>query len=254
MIPGKKGRSGGQRGAGNNQAGGVRKGKQKFNGMGVKGGKKNKNSGVNLSKLGLGAKVSNRTGLGAIRSPFKNSGGGLGAGGGTSTKTRGFGGAGKGSSLGIPGSGSGLNNFGSGSGGLLGGDGGKGGLGGSGIGRGRGGRGSGVNIDVPPVDAVSGGGLTPEEIMAVIRANLNQIRHCYNQFLQRSPGRSGTVKVAFKVATSGRVSSARVSSSSIPDSKLKGCITGKIKRWKFPKPRSSKPVDVTYPFNFSPAN
>ncbi len=255
MIPGPKGRSGGPKGGGNEKAGGVRKGKEKFNGMGVKGGKKNKTSGVNLSKLGLGAgKVSARNGLGSIRTPFKTSGGGLGAGGGTSTKTRGFGGAGNGSSLGIPGSGSGLNNFGSGSGGLLGGDGGRGGLGGSGIGRGRSGRGSGVNIDVPPVDAVSGGGLTPEEIMAVIRANLNQIRHCYNQFLQRSPGRSGTVKVGFKVATSGRVQSAKVRSSSINDSKLKGCITGKIRRWKFPKPRSSKPVDVTYPFNFSPAN
>jgi len=255
MTSAPKGRSGGRKGAGNNSAGGQRKGKDKIRGMGVKGGKKNVTSGVNLSKLGLGAgKVSNRRGIGAISTPFKNSDGGLGAGGGRGTKTRGFGGPGSGSSLGIPGSGTGLNNFGNGNGGLGSGNDGTGGFGKSGIGRGRGSRGGGVSIDVPPVDAVSGGGLTPEEIMAVIRANLNQIRHCYNQFLQRSPGRSGTVKVAFKVKTNGRVSSSRVTTASINDSKLKGCITGKIRRWKFPKPRSSKPVDVTYPFNFSPAN
>ena len=254
MIPGKKGRSGGMKGAGNKSAGGQRKGKDKFSGMGVPGGKKNKNSGVNLKKLGgFGAKVSSRSGIGSISTPFKNSAGGLGAGGGRGTKTTGFGGPGKGSSLGIPGSGSGLNNFGDGSGGLLSGDGGLGGAGGNGVGRGRG-SGRGVNIDVPPVDSVSGGGLTSAEILAVIRANLAQIRHCYNQYLQRSPGRSGTVKVAFKVGTSGRVSSSKIKSSSINDSKLKSCISGKIRRWKFPKPRGGKPVDVTYPFNFSPAN
>ena len=88
--------------------------------------------------------------------------------------------------------------------------------------------------------------------MGGIRAELNQIRQCYEKLLQRSPNASGKVKVRFKVGTNGRVLSANVVSSSISDGTLKGCVIGVVRRWKFPPPRGGSAVTVNYPFTFNP--
>ena len=173
-----------------------------------------------------------------------------------------------GKSLGLAGASGAANNFGSGSGGLLGGQGGSGGGGGNGIGPGFGGGGGGAggaggkgkggnghgraNVEVPAGDPVVSGGLTAQEIMAVIRANLNQIRHCYEQLLQRSPSASGKMGTTFTIDTSGRVTSVNVSQDTINDSMMRGCVTGKMQRWPFPKPRGGQPVTVNYPFVFNP--
>lgn len=254
---GKRGLSGGPRGGGKFRAnaGGARKGNSKADVKGVEGGAAGKASGVNLSKLGLGAgKILGKTGAGAIRTDFRNSAGGAGGGSGTASKTYGMGGPGTGRTLGVSGAGGAANNFG-GFGGNGSGAGGTGGLGGDGIGRGfgrpNGGRGR-AEVVVPPGDPVISGGLTTQEVQAVIRANLNQIRHCYEQLLQRSPSSSGKVKVNFVVQPSGRVGSAKIISSSINDSIMKSCITGKIQRWKFPQPRGGQSVTVNYPFVFNP--
>lgn len=260
--PGPLGPSGGPEGSGMNQMGGARKGTGKYSVMGVEGVDNNKPSGVNLSKLGIGVgKVLSKTGAGAIYTNFKSSAGGAGGGMGSASKTYGLGGVGTGKSLGLAGSGSAVNNFGSGSGGILSGQGGTGGLGGAGLGKafgtggggegGQGGRGR-ANVSVPESDPVVSGGLTPQEILAVIRANLNQIRHCYEQLLQRSPNSSGKMSVTFVVGLNGRVTSANITNTTISDAMMQGCVAGKIRRWAFPQPRGGQPVTVTYPFVFNP--
>ena len=176
---------------------------------------------------------------------------------GSGRRTLGLGGGlGKGKSLGLGGSNSGINNFGSGRGGLLSGQGGSGGLGGFGSGRGIGsGKGRGrvkVNVGSAGAPGVSGG-LTTEEVMSVIRTNLNQIRNCYEQTLQRSPNKSGKMKVKFVVGKNGRVRSASVVSDSVRDGKMSACVTRVVKRWAFPTPRGGQKVDVTYPFVFNPS-
>lgn len=252
----KKGPSGGPKGGGNRNAGSTRKGKDRASLMGVEGVNNKKASGVNLSKLGLGAgKVLNKNGPGAIQTNFKSSAGGAGGGMGSGSRTLGLGGGlGKGRSLGLGGSRAGINNFGSGSGGLLSGEGGNGGLGGFGSGRGRGnGRGQ-VNVNVGSAGAPGiSGGLTNEEVMHVIRANLNQIRNCYEKVLQRSPNKSGKMKVKFVVGSNGRVTTANVQSDSVRDARMGACVTGAIRRWKFPSPRGGQKVDITYPFVFNPS-
>lgn len=45
--------------------------------------------------------------------------------------------------------------------------------------------------------------------MAVIRANLNQIRHCYEQLLQRSPNAAGKIAVNFQIGLGGRATRER---------------------------------------------
>lgn len=248
-------KSGGAKGSGNNQMGGARKGKESASNMGVEGPKNNQASGVNLSKLGLGVgKILNQTGPGAINTPFKNSAGGAGGGSGSAGRTYGFGGLGNSASLGLAGSGGAVNNFGSGSGGFGGGQGGTGGLGGAGIGKGFGdgdGRGR-ANVSVPASGPEASAGLTRQEILAVIQANLNQIRHCYEQLLQRSPNASGKVAVNFQIGATGDVTTVSIKESTISDSIMRGCVTGRIQRWQFPKPRGTSSVDVSYPFVFTP--
>ncbi len=260
-------KSGGDVGSGMGQQGGARKGKGPVSVMGVEGANNNKASGVNLSKLGLGAgKILNQAGAGAVHTNFKSSAGGAGGGMGSASKTYGLGGVGNSSSLGLAGTGSAINNFGSGSGGYGSGQGGSGGLGGAGLGRGTGSGGGGAGggfgsgghgraeISIPESGPVVDGGLTRQEILAVIRSNLNQIRHCYEQLLQRSPKAAGKVTVDFVVGAAGNVQTVGIDSggTTISDSVLRGCITGKIKRWKFPRPRGASQVNVNYPFVFTP--
>lgn len=260
------GAAGGPKGGGNNQTGGAIKGNKNFSVQGVEGVDNDKPSGVNLDKLGLGVgKVLNKTGPGAIATNFQSAAGGAGGGAGSGAKTYGMGGVGGGKSIGLAGAGGAANNFGSGSGGDGSGQGGSGGFGGSGGGPGfgNGGPGNGAGgggrgghgraeVTIPPGDPGVSGGLTAQEIMVVIRSHLNEIRHCYEQLLQRSPSASGKIAVEFVVALGGNVSSVKVTEATLSDAGMRGCVTGRISRWDFPKPRGGQPVTVNYPFVFNP--
>lgn len=262
-IPGAKtnapvGLSGGARGGGNSKAGAERKGNEKTSAMGVSDGKINKPSGRNLSSLGVGAgKVLSKIGPSAQYTNFKSDKGGAGRGSGSGRKTVGLGGAGQHGSVGLGGTSGAVNNFGAGYGGVgsgLGGTGGVGtGMGGRGTGSGGGGRAR-ADVNVPSAPGIDGGGLTQQEILDVIKAHLNEIRHCYDRLLQRSPNSRGKIKAKWKIETDGRVGSASIVETTISDSTMQGCVTSRIKRWKFPKPRNNKPVDVTFPFSFVSSN
>ncbi|MEZ4742148.1 MAG: AgmX/PglI C-terminal domain-containing protein [Bdellovibrionota bacterium] len=246
----KLGKAGGALGGGMGQKGGVRKGNDRSSVKGVEGVNNKKASGVNLGQLGLGAGlVIQKTGAGAVRTDFKSSAGGAGGGSGSGSKTLGLGGLGKGVSVGIEGTGNAINNFGSGSGGFGSGEGGSGGLGDKfGSGRGR----SQVSVNIPVSTPAVSGGLTSQEVLSVIRTHLNEIRHCYEQLLQRSPQASGKISANFVIGLSGVVKSVKVINSSISDARMQGCVTGSIKRWKFPKPRGGSDVSINYPFVFNP--
>ena len=228
--------------------GGGRKGKGRTSVKGVKNVNNKKSSGVNLSKLGVDVgTVLSKRGPGARYTDFKSSAGGAGGGRGSQVKTTGLGGLGKQHSLSVRGTKGALNKFGSGQGVLAGG--GRG----SGLGKGFGrGSGRGVAVNISPGDGVVDGGLTQGEVAAIIRQNLNRIRHCYEKLIQRSPGVRGKVKVGFSIATNGRVRGARVINSTIGDGTFKNCIRSRIGQLKFPRPRGGSKVDVSYPFVFNP--
>ncbi len=110
----------------------------------------------------------------------------------------------------------------------------------------------GRNISIPEGDPRVSGGLTSQEVMQVIRANLNQIRHCYEQLLQRSPNARGKIGVNFVIGLDGRVTSVNIVAATISDMRMGSCVTGKIQRWNFPKPRGGQAATAEYPFVFSP--
>ena len=130
---------------------------------------------------------------------------------------------------------------------------GKGGGGGSGSGYGRGsgagfgGRGSRVP-KVRQAKAQVQGALDKDIIRRIVRAHINEVRHCYNQGLSKDPNLKGRVAVQFTIGGAGNVPSAVVSQSTIKDASVGNCIAKAVRRWKFPKPRGGGSVIVTYPF------
>lgn len=92
------------------------------------------------------------------------------------------------------------------------------------------------------------GGLDRNEIAAVIERHLGEIRYCYEQGLQQSPKLSGRVSMKFFIGAEGYVTSANITNSSLRSNQVEGCITNRLKSWKFPNPRGGVVVKVNYPF------
>ncbi|MCA2958730.1 MAG: AgmX/PglI C-terminal domain-containing protein [Silvanigrellales bacterium] len=245
------GNGGGKAGGTSGAFAGARAGNSKSSAMGVEGGKKDVMSGINLDKLGAGlGKISDLNGVGAIATGLQSSAGGAGGGSGSAGRgAHGFGGIGKGNSLSTGGPARALNGLGGGAGGL-----GAGGLGGTGNAAGPGGAGGKIKasaVVVPEGDPAVEGSLTKEEIEAVIRANLAQIKACYERFLQGNRNLAGRVTTNFVIGGDGRVNSANIASSDLGSPGAEGCMAGAIRRWKFPLPRGGGVVSVKYPFVFN---
>ena len=100
--------------------------------------------------------------------------------------------------------------------------------------------------------ATSTGGLSQEEILNVIRENLNNIRTCYEGSLKDDPKLKGKIYIRFIVDKSGKVKTAGVINATITVGKMQSCIIDEIETWVFPKPRGGSDVTVNYPFSFDP--
>jgi TonB family protein len=130
---------------------------------------------------------------------------------------------------------------------------GKGGGGGSGSGYGRGsgagfgGRGKRVP-QVRQAKATVQGALDKDIIRRIVRAHINEVRHCYNQGLAKDQNLKGRVAVQFTIGGTGKVPTAVVASSTVKDASVGNCIAKAVRRWKFPKPQGGGSVIVTYPF------
>lgn len=110
-----------------------------------------------------------------------------------------------------------------------------------------------ISIATENVQVLSG--LPKDVINAVVQKYRSQIRFCYDAALQRSPGLRGKVVVAFTIQPNGTVSYAGIKDSTIGDSGLEGCMTSKIRTWKFPQPEAPVVTEVSaYPFILNPAN
>jgi outer membrane biosynthesis protein TonB len=93
------------------------------------------------------------------------------------------------------------------------------------------------------------GYLSPEQINRVVRANQAAIRYCYEVEVQRQPNLRGRVSIAWRIDLAGRVTTARVGSSTLHNARVEGCMVRQIRRWRFPQPDGGQ-VQVSYPFIF----
>lgn len=92
-------------------------------------------------------------------------------------------------------------------------------------------------------------GLTRDEVGKVIRDHMAEVRYCYESALIRSPGLEGKLVTSFIVRSNGMANSVKVKESSGDDG-LDRCLTERIPKWKFPKPRGGVDVAISYPFIF----
>ena len=91
------------------------------------------------------------------------------------------------------------------------------------------------------------GGLSRETIRRIIRRNVAQVRHCYEQGLQANPSLTGRVGISWRIDLSGRVQNAQVSNTTLHNSGVETCIATAVRRWSFPAPEGY-PVAINYPF------
>ena len=105
--------------------------------------------------------------------------------------------------------------------------------------------------EAPPAAMVSMGSLDRSLIHKVVRANRGQVRWCHEYQLQEFPSLQGRVTVKFVIAPTGTVATSTVAQSTVNNSALEACLAGRVRTWKFPKPKGGGVVIVTYPFDFA---
>lgn len=115
------------------------------------------------------------------------------------------------------------------------------------------GEGRGISgISVASNDMVLDGGLSRYAINATIAKYLSQVRRCYESELNKRPDIEGLVSVAFQIGGNGRLNYSRIAKSSLGSKTVEKCITTKMMKWKFPKPKGGVSVKVNYPFMLRP--
>ncbi|MCO5144229.1 MAG: AgmX/PglI C-terminal domain-containing protein [Oligoflexia bacterium] len=125
---------------------------------------------------------------------------------------------------------------------------------GTSIGTGSGFGGKGFDMLLGGDEAEAIGGLDKALIAAVVQANLGQIKHCYERQLIINPNIFGKVVAHWTINAEGKVSTSSVKKTTMNNSAVENCITGKIKNWTFPKPKGGGQVIVSYPFLFKALN
>lgn len=138
-----------------------------------------------------------------------------------------------------------------------------GGLGTKGRGTGASGHGSGAgvfgkgkgdaSIGIGGEETVIMGSLDPAIIDAVIKRHLAQIKYCYDRELPAKPKLHGKLVVQFVIESDGRVSTAKMHSSSMKDASVESCVADRFKKIRFPQPKGGGIVSVKYPLVFNSA-
>jgi outer membrane biosynthesis protein TonB len=105
-----------------------------------------------------------------------------------------------------------------------------------------------VKLDIGAGAVDEGGGLSKEQVYKVVKAHQNAIKFCYEKELQRKPTLAGTVKVFWTITPEGSVEKSKISSSSVGDEAVEGCLQRQVKQWAFP--RSDGKTEVNFPFVF----
>lgn len=96
------------------------------------------------------------------------------------------------------------------------------------------------------------GALDPDIVRRIVRAHINEVRHCYDQGLARNPKLAGRIAISFTINADGSVTASDVAETSLADASVGECIRKAAKRWEFPKPEGGGTVQVSYPFNLDP--
>jgi hypothetical protein len=94
------------------------------------------------------------------------------------------------------------------------------------------------------------GRLPPEQIQAVVRANFDQFRRCYEAGLAKNAELRGKVMLRFVIDRDGKVHKPEAwSGTTMPDAEVSACVVKALGSLVFPKPEGGV-VTVVYPIVF----
>ncbi len=96
-------------------------------------------------------------------------------------------------------------------------------------------------------------GLSKEQLQTVVRKHVKEMQNCYERALVKNPNLEGKIVLSWDVELNGSVADVEVESNTLQDPEVTRCLSARPATWKFPKPVDGKPVRVSYPFVFSPA-
>lgn len=96
------------------------------------------------------------------------------------------------------------------------------------------------------------GVLRKSEIRAVVRANLDGVRACYEWHRRDEVG--GRLTMVFSIAPDGHVEDVVLKANETLVAPLPCCVSDEIRTWRFPPPTGGGYVLVTYPFVISHAS
>lgn len=102
----------------------------------------------------------------------------------------------------------------------------------------------------PACVASTSSGADSAMIRRVVRANIGQVRHCYERALEVNPSAEGTLTVRWVIGGDGRVLASGVVNDPIGDASLSECVASAVRRWSFTVPADTV-VTVSYPFALS---
>ncbi len=94
------------------------------------------------------------------------------------------------------------------------------------------------------------GGLTQDQIMKVVRTRARAIQACYARELQRNKGLGGKVVVKWKIDSGGKVTRAKVRSTTMRNGRVEDCVVRQVNSMKFPSPKGGGTATVNFPFIF----
>lgn len=107
-----------------------------------------------------------------------------------------------------------------------------------------------AKIDIGGEEVLVFGSLDPSVIDGVIKRHLEQIQYCYQRQLGAKPGLHGKLVVNFTIESDGRVSQARMKSSTMGDAVVEECVADRFAKIRFPHPKGGGTVAINYPLLF----
>lgn len=91
--------------------------------------------------------------------------------------------------------------------------------------------------------------LSQDDIQATLQKQKPMFYKCYTQLLQKKPGVTGQVSLAFVIERNGKISHPEISSSNITDSKFRSCLLEALARVDF-RTFSGDPISTVFPLRF----
>jgi pSer/pThr/pTyr-binding forkhead associated (FHA) protein len=105
-----------------------------------------------------------------------------------------------------------------------------------------------------PEESVVMGSIDRNALIEALNAHKDEFRYCYEKEVNaENPHLAGRMAVSWEIGSSGHVTQAGISSSSLNNANVERCVLTVLKRIQFPMPTGAGIVEARHTFSFHPA-